>query len=125
MRPYTALGGDPGNVAGPYELIGTVLLFLQFIFTFIIVIGKYRFVRICASFLTAIFGGSAFAVYYYNQTAVGNSLDGKVLFITCAGVVYGLAIGLWLLHKEMGYRALKKEAAERSAGKKMGENRRS
>jgi len=117
MRPIDALLGDPANVAGPYELIGTILVALQFIFTFMLVIGKWRIVRLAAPFLAALCGGSAFVVYYLNQTAVGNSLDSKVLFITCAGLIYGLVIGFWRIRKEHHLKELRKsakQAAERN-----------
>lgn len=112
LRHIEALMGDPANVAGPYELLGTILVALQFIFSFMILIGKWKIVKLASPFLAAIFGGSAFVVYYLNQTAVGNSLDSKVLFITLAGLIYGLAIGFWRVHKELQFQKLRKTAKE-------------
>lgn len=117
VRLFEVLQGDPANVAGPYELPGTVLVALQFIFTFMMVIGKWKFVRLGSPFFAAIFGAGAFVVYYLNQTAVGNSLDFRVLFITLAGLVYGSVIGILRIKKERELQELRrssKEAAERN-----------
>jgi hypothetical protein len=112
MRQLEAIAEEPSNVAGPYEFLGSLLIVLQFVFTFMILIGKWKFVKLVSPFLAAIFGGSAFVVYYLNQTSVGNTLDTKVLVLTGAGLVYGLAIGFWRIHKELEFQKLRKSAKE-------------
>ncbi|NLM60737.1 MAG: hypothetical protein GX193_01495 [Clostridiales bacterium] len=115
MHQFESLVDDSSNVAGPYEFLGTLLIALQFVFTFMILIGKWKIVRLVSPFLAAIFGGSAFVVYYLNQTSVGNTLDIKVLIFTGAGLVYGLAIGFWRIHKELEFQRLRKSAKEAAA----------
>ena len=115
MHQFESLVDDSSNVARPYEFLGTLLIALQFVFTFMILIGKWKIVRLVSPFLAAIFGGSAFVVCYLNQTSVGNTLDIKVLIFTGAGLVYGLAIGFWRIHKELEFQRLRKSAKEAAA----------
>ena len=72
--PILTAGGAILEKPGPYELEGSVLGVLQFVFTMMILIGKYRPVRMTSAFLSALFGGAALVVYYINQTSVGNPL---------------------------------------------------
>lgn len=92
-------GGYDLQVAGPYELIVTVLAMFQFVSTLIMVVGKRRKIRMVASFGAAVFGGLAFVVYVLNQTAVGNRLYPESLLMFGGGVVYGIFMGIYQLRK--------------------------
>jgi TRAP-type C4-dicarboxylate transport system permease small subunit len=100
---------------GPYEMQGAILAALLFVFTLMIVIGKFRIVRITASFLSAIIGGTAFVVYYINQTSVGNPLSLGPLFIFGAAPIYGGLIGAILIRGIIRNKKLKKEVEEKVA----------
>lgn len=108
---------------GPYEFEGSLLAVLQFVFTLMIVIGKFKAVRIASSFLSAIFGGSALVVYYINQTSVGNPLSFGPLAIFGAGVIYGTVIGVIMLRGVIRHRKLRKEIQEKMLSYRPGERR--
>ncbi len=103
----------PDMLPGPYELEGSILAGLLFLFTAFIFIGKFNVVRIAASFLASITGGAAFIVYYINQTSVGNTLAAGPLIIFGAGFVYGIVIGIILIRGVIHQKELKKQAVER------------
>jgi|GEM_PF-876550 len=115
ILPLAFSGGPITEKPGPYELEGSILAALQFFFTMMIVIGKFKTVRISASILSAITGGAAFVVYYINQTSVGNPLYFGPLAIFGAGVIYGTVIAVILIIGVVKQRKLKKSVAERVA----------
>ena len=113
--PILTAGGAVMEKTGPYELEGSILAVAQFVFTMMIVIGKYRPVRMISAFLSAIFGGAAFVVYYINQTSVGNSLTFGPLFFFGSGVVYGSVIGIIVLIRIIKERKFREEIREKYA----------
>ncbi|MGI6576869.1 MAG: hypothetical protein ACOX1Q_02220 [Eubacteriales bacterium] len=113
LIPILTIGGPIMENPGPYEFEGSLLAALQFVFTLMIVIGKFKAVRIASSFLSAIFGGSAFVVYYINQTSVGNPLSFGPLAIFGAGVIYGTVIGVLMIRGVIRQKKLRKEAEEK------------
>ncbi len=115
LLPLAMAGGQIMEKPGPYELEGSVLAALQFIFTLMIVIGKFKVVRISSSILSAVTGGSAFVVYYINQTSVGNPLSFGPLAIFGSGVIYGTVIAVIMIIGVVKQKKLKKLAAERAA----------
>jgi len=118
-----SIGGPIMENPGPYEFEGSLLAVLQFVFTLMIVIGKFKAVRIASSFLSAIFGGSALVVYYINQTSVGNPLSFGPLAIFGAGVIYGTVIGVIMLRGVIRHRKLRKEIQEKMLSYRPGERR--
>lgn len=112
MRSLYVLGGDAGNVAGPYELLGSILAVLQFVSTVMIFVVRRRNTKIGAAFAAAFSGAGALIVYYLNQVSVGNALDARASFLFGAGFVYGLAIAFWHLRKKAEMRRLHAEAEE-------------
>lgn len=115
LAPFLMFGTPIIEKPGPYELEGSVCAVLQFIFTLMIVIGKFRIVRITSSILAAIAGGGAFVLYYINQTSVGNPLSFGPMAIFAAGFVYGTIISIILIINTVKQRKIKKMAREREA----------
>ena len=99
---------------GPYEFEGSLFAALQFVFTLMIVIGKFKVVQIASSFLAAICGGTAFVLYYINQTSVGNPLAFGPLAIFGAGVIYGTVAGALMIRGLIRHKKLQKEIREKS-----------
>lgn len=113
--PVFLMGSKIMEVAGPFEMQGSILAILQFVFTFGIIIGKKRNIRIIASFLSAITGGSALVVYLANQLSVGNPLSFGPIAIFSAGVVYGLLVGILMVMSIVRQKKLEKMTAEKIA----------
>lgn len=103
------------ELPGPYELEGSLLAVLQFVFTFGIVIGKFKILRLISAILSAGFGTAAFIVYYINQTSVGNPLSLGPLVIFGSGLFYGTAIAVIMILAMIKQRKLKKATEEAAA----------
>lgn len=107
------LAAVPDMVPGPYELEGSILSALLFLFTAGIFIGKLRVIRIAASFLASLSGGAAFIVYYINQTSVGNTISSSALIIYAAGFIYGIIFGVVLIRSTIREKKLQAETREK------------
>ena len=115
LLPLVMMGTPILEKPGPYEFEGSVLAALQFFFTLMIVIGKFRPVRIASSILAAITGGSAFVVYYINQTSVGNPISFGPLAIFGGGFIYGIVIAVIMLMGVAKQKRLKKATEQIAA----------
>jgi hypothetical protein len=113
--PILTAGGAILEKPGPYELEGSVLGVLQFVFTMMILIGKYRPVRMTSAFLSALFGGAALVVYYINQTSVGNPLSLWPLAFFGGGIFYGSIIGAIVLRNIIRDRRFSKEIKKKAS----------